>query len=112
MVASSVSVLVLQAAASTTDHKVAAMARRPIQMAADCTHAGTVASGSGRYAIVIHGGAGVINSTNEAWLESALGGLQQALAAGSAVLREGGSAVDAVEAAVRHLEDDAHFNAG
>jgi beta-aspartyl-peptidase (threonine type) len=39
-------------------------------------------------------------------------GLRDALDAGSAVLREGGSAVDAVEAAVRVLEDDACFNAG
>ena len=39
-------------------------------------------------------------------------GLAAALAAGSAVLEGGGSAVDAVEAAVRVLEDDPQFNAG
>jgi len=38
--------------------------------------------------------------------------LRNALEAGSAVLRNGGSAVDAVEAAVRVLEDDPCFNAG
>ncbi len=39
-------------------------------------------------------------------------GLEEALAAGSAVLEEGGSAVDAVQAAVCSLEDCALFNAG
>jgi L-asparaginase / beta-aspartyl-peptidase len=39
-------------------------------------------------------------------------GLMAALAAGDAVLSSGGSAVDAVIAAVCLLEDDVHFNAG
>jgi len=39
-------------------------------------------------------------------------GLGAALDAGSAVLAAGGSALDAVEAAVVALEDDPHFNAG
>ena len=39
-------------------------------------------------------------------------GLAAALAAGSAILADGGSALDAVEAAVRTLEDDPQFNAG
>ena len=39
-------------------------------------------------------------------------GLGRALDAGAAVLARGGSALDAVEAAVRVLEDDPHFNAG
>jgi len=39
-------------------------------------------------------------------------GLGRALDAGSAVLSTGGTALDAVEAAVRVLEDDPHFNAG
>ena len=38
--------------------------------------------------------------------------LEQALEAGSAVLRDGGSAMDAVEAAIVLMEDDAKFNAG
>ena len=38
--------------------------------------------------------------------------LDRALEAGSAILARGGSALDAVEAAVRVLEDDPHFNAG
>ena len=39
-------------------------------------------------------------------------GLSAALAAGDAILRAGGTALDAVEAAVVVLEDDAQFNAG
>ncbi len=39
-------------------------------------------------------------------------GLVAALDAGAAVLGAGGSALDAVEAAVRALEDDPRFNAG
>ncbi len=39
-------------------------------------------------------------------------GLRDALDAGAAVLGDGGSAIDAVEAAVRILEDDPCFNAG
>jgi beta-aspartyl-peptidase (threonine type) len=63
---------------------------------------------------VIHGGAGIIERARvspeqEAGLRA---GLEAALDAGSAVLEAGGSALDAVEAAVRMLEDDPHFNAG
>lgn len=64
--------------------------------------------------LVIHGGAGVIeradiNPQREATIRA---GLKTALNAGSAVLDVGGSALDAVEAAVRELEDDPNFNAG
>ncbi len=44
--------------------------------------------------------------------ERARAGLEQALAAGSAILERKESAVDAVEAAVRVLEEDPCFNAG
>lgn len=65
-------------------------------------------------AIVIHGGAGVINKSDltperEARYRS---GLEAARDAGYAVLERGGSALDAVTAAVRTLEDDPNFNAG
>lgn len=64
--------------------------------------------------LVVHGGAGVIerallSGTEE---EEIRAGLAAALDAGSAVLAAGGSALDAVEAAARSLEDDPHFNAG
>ena len=64
--------------------------------------------------LVIHGGAGVILRENltlekEAAYEAAL---QEALEAGAAVLRDGGDAIDAVEAAVLVMEDNPLFNAG
>jgi beta-aspartyl-peptidase (threonine type) len=49
---------------------------------------------------------------DEDHVERARQGLRNALEAGSAILSNGGSAVDAVEAAVRVLEDDPCFNAG
>jgi beta-aspartyl-peptidase (threonine type) len=64
--------------------------------------------------LVIHGGAGVIEKARitpekEAAVRSAL---DRALHAGSAILEEGGKSVDAVEAAIKVLEDDPSFNAG
>ncbi|WOR15716.1 isoaspartyl peptidase/L-asparaginase [Hyphomonas sp. FCG-A18] len=64
--------------------------------------------------LVIHGGAGVITrerltDEQEAAYRAAL---ETALEAGAEVLRNGGSAVDAVQAAVIPMEDDPLFNAG
>ena len=64
--------------------------------------------------MVIHGGAGTIlkeDMTPE--LEQAyIKGLDEALAAGYAVLEQGGSAINAVKAAIVVLEDNLLFNAG
>ena len=69
---------------------------------------------TGHWAIVVHGGAGVIkrsSMTPEA--EAAYrASLAQATEAGAKVLDQGGSSLDAVEAAIRILEDDPLFNAG
>ena len=64
--------------------------------------------------LVIHGGAGAMRPIHgdKDHEERARQGLRNALEAGSAILGEGGSAIDAVEAAVRVLEDDPCFNAG
>jgi beta-aspartyl-peptidase (threonine type) len=64
--------------------------------------------------IVIHGGAGVIERSHmSAEREAAYrAGLGAAVDAGYAVLERGGSALDAVAAAVRTMEDDPQFNAG
>lgn len=68
----------------------------------------------GNFVLVIHGGAGTIlkkNMTPEkerAYKE----GLSHALQIGYQVLKKGGSALDAVELAVRVMEDDSLFNAG
>lgn len=62
----------------------------------------------------MHGGAGILERGTIApdVEQGARDGLARALEAGSAVLSAGGAALDAVEAAVRVLEDDPHFNAG
>jgi beta-aspartyl-peptidase (threonine type) len=64
--------------------------------------------------LVIHGGCGAMRpDTVPAELEEqARAGLNAALDAGEAVLAAGGSALDAVEAAARVLEEDPCFNAG
>ena len=64
--------------------------------------------------LVIHGGAGSerIAHDDPAHEAQARAGLEQALSAGSDILGRGGSAVDAVEAAGRELEENPCFNAG
>ena len=59
--------------------------------------------------MLVHGGAWAIpNDAVEAHLE----GVRGAAAAGFEVLKKGGSCLDAVEAAVIHMEDDETFDAG
>lgn len=69
---------------------------------------------AGRTMLVIHGGAGTITrgSMTPEREKEYRAGLEAALRAGQAVLTRGGSSVDAVEAAIRVLEDDPLFNAG
>src|SRR5438876_2678450 len=67
-----------------------------------------------KFGLVIHGGAGTIDRskmTPEKEREYRAG-LDRALAAGYDILKNGGSSLDATEAAVRVLEDDPRFNAG
>jgi beta-aspartyl-peptidase (threonine type) len=65
------------------------------------------------WAIAIHGGAGTIKRTMPAErIQELKGELAAALKRGSNVLATGGSALDAVEAAVVALEDADAFNAG
>lgn len=67
-----------------------------------------------KFVLVIHGGAGTILKSQmtpekeKAYQEA----LNKALETGYAILKEGGSAMDAVEAAVRTMEDNPLFNAG
>ncbi|UQA58123.1 isoaspartyl peptidase/L-asparaginase [Polyangium aurulentum] len=63
----------------------------------------------GRFGVVVHGGAGNVRPERRALH---IEGCRRAARAGLAVLRDGGSATDAVEHAVRALEDDPIFNAG
>lgn len=63
----------------------------------------------GAKAIVVHGGAGLVSAERHARLRQ---GVRIAAEAGNVVLDAGGSALDAVTAAVQVLEDDPEFNAG
>jgi beta-aspartyl-peptidase (threonine type) len=70
--------------------------------------------GSPNWSLVVHGGSGIIDRADlkpeqdKAYRAM----LTQAAEAGSAVLRRGDAALDAVEAAIHVLEDDPLFNAG
>lgn len=67
-----------------------------------------------KWAIVVHGGAGVIEHKSMTLEMDAeyRWGLKMAINAGVRVLDSGGSSLDAVEAVIRMLEDDPNFNAG
>ncbi len=67
-----------------------------------------------RWRLVIHGGAGSMrpHPVDRSVDQSARAGLEAALEAGAAILNRRESAIDAVEAAVRVLEEDSCFNAG
>jgi len=60
-------------------------------------------------AIIVQGGAGNIDPER---VEGAQEGCREAALVGWNILQAGGSALDAVEAAVRALEDNPMFNAG
>ncbi|HAV54359.1 MAG TPA: beta-aspartyl-peptidase, partial [Aequorivita sp.] len=66
-----------------------------------------------KYSLVIHGGAGTLvkglmtPEKEEAYKIA----LNEALEKGYAILKNNGSAMDAVETAVNHLEDSPLFNA-
>jgi L-asparaginase / beta-aspartyl-peptidase len=75
---------------------------------------GPTRNASPGFALAIHGGAGTLRRGLMDEARGALyrAGLQASLAAGHDVLAGGGSALDAVSAAVLVLEDDPLFNAG
>lgn len=68
----------------------------------------------GKAVLVIHGGAGVLSHERitPAYEKRYLAKLKEALVKGHAVLKRGGTSLDAVEAAVKVLEDSPLFNAG
>jgi beta-aspartyl-peptidase (threonine type) len=65
-----------------------------------------------KFALAVHGGAGPDSDHIKKNMEGYKKGIEEALNAGYAVLEKGGSALDAVEAAVNKLEDNPLFNAG
>src|SRR3954467_5574758 len=62
-----------------------------------------------RWAIIVHGGAHTVAEDKVAAHDA---GCLRAVEVGVALLEKGGSALEAVEAAIRVLEDDPTFNAG
>lgn len=66
------------------------------------------------WTLVIHGGAGALerDETMAAQDRNARLALERALDVGALILDQGGSALDAVQTAVRSMEDDPCFNAG
>src|ERR1700744_2614513 len=69
---------------------------------------------AGKWAIVLHGGAGVIerSSMTPERDKAYRAGMEEAVQAAAKVLEANGSAIDAVEAALKKLEDNPLFNAG
>ncbi len=67
-----------------------------------------------KWAVVLHGGAGVIErGSMDSQMEAAYrSSIQKALQAAADILDKGGSSLDAVETAIKLLEDDPLFNAG
>ncbi|QEC66222.1 isoaspartyl peptidase/L-asparaginase [Panacibacter ginsenosidivorans] len=71
-------------------------------------------NGNKKFALVIHGGAGTILKSQMTPEKEKLytQGLNDALTAGNDILAKGGTALDAVLAAIKVLEDNPLFNAG
>lgn len=67
-----------------------------------------------KYSLVIHGGAGAMERARmtDEQAQGYESALQQALDAGEAILKEGGSSLDAVIASIQVLEESPYFNAG
>ena len=66
-----------------------------------------------KYAIALHGGAGVISKSMPDSVKALYRqGLEDALQTGEKLLREGAPALDVVEAVIRNLENNPRFNAG
>ena len=79
-----------------------------------CSLTATAQSAPHKWAIVVHGGAGVIERKNmppaiEADYRAAM---KTAIETGAAVLEKGGSSLDAIQATIQYLEDNPLFNAG
>lgn len=107
------------AAQEAAPDPVAAEASGPAAPAAEAASAvqrpavGTEAA-AGKTAVVIHGGAGTIRreDMSEEREQAYRSKLREALMAGHGVLEDGGSALDAVMAAIRVMEESPLFNAG
>lgn len=78
-----------------------------------CAIEGSTTANQKEWSIALHGGAGYVSEDMpEDEKEAYFAALEEALATGSKILEEGGSALDAVEKTVNYLEDHEMFNAG
>src|SRR4051794_17886964 len=82
--------------------------------AADSIQDHTMDTNATKLGLVIHGGAGTIDRSKMTPEKEKTyrDGLENALRTGWEILRNGGTALDATEAAVRTMEDNPMFNAG
>jgi beta-aspartyl-peptidase (threonine type) len=85
-----------------------------LQLSVNAQPAKSSATASGKVVIVVHGGAGtILKSQMTPEKEKAyMAGITQALETGYAILKSAGKSLDAVEAAVKVLENNPLFNAG
>lgn len=67
-----------------------------------------------KFAIAIHAGAETVKrkEVTKAQEKAYRKGIEEAIRAGNAILKKGGSAVEAVVAAIESMENNEHFNAG
>jgi len=73
----------------------------------------TNAQTTGKYVLVIHGGAGGMDENlPESLKQEYLSSLNKALEIGEQILANGGTSIDAVEKVINYLEDNPLFNAG
>ncbi|MBX2844733.1 MAG: isoaspartyl peptidase/L-asparaginase [Saprospiraceae bacterium] len=79
-----------------------------------CTNSTAQEQNRPDWAIIIHGGAGPFWNGNitEEKKANFFNSLDEALSVGQEILANGGESIDAVEAAIKLLEDDPQFNAG
>lgn len=90
------------------------MRRFAVLLAVGLMTMASAATAGPKWALVVHGGAGVIErkdltpEQDKAYREA----MARVAEAGAAVLRNGGASLDAIEAAIHTLEDDPLFNAG
>jgi len=95
------------------------MKKQPLALIAALFFVGLLVPGSaaqtkGHWSIEIHGGAGdIMRSTTDAKLDAEYRqAIKEAVEAGGKVLDQGGSSLDAVEAAIRTMENTAYFDTG
>lgn len=79
---------------------------------ANCARAQTAARLPRDFVLVAHGGAGNYGEMTSAQIEARRAAMTRAAQAGYAILARGGSSLDAVEAAIRVMEDSGLFDAG